>query len=41
MSRLIEFGGGGYVAFYRYDGGDVVILTVRHVKEAGYDTEPA
>lgn len=38
---LIEFGGGGYVAFYRYDGGDVVILTVRRVKEAGYDTEPA
>ena len=33
---LIEFGDGGYVARYHYDGRDVVVLTVRHTKEAGY-----
>ncbi len=32
----IEFGNGGYLAKYRYDGGDVLILAVRHRKEAGY-----
>ena len=32
----IAFGAGGYVALYRYDGRDVVILAVRHSKEAGF-----
>ena len=33
---VIEFGSGAYVARYRYDGGEVVILAVRHGREAGY-----
>lgn len=33
---LIEFGEGGYVARYRYEGRDVVVLAVRHTKEAGF-----
>ena len=34
---LIDFGDSGYIALYRYDGGDfVTVLTVRHQKEAGY-----
>jgi plasmid stabilization system protein ParE len=33
---VIEFGRGGYVALYRYDGRQVVILAVRHGREAGY-----
>jgi Plasmid stabilization system protein len=34
---LIEFGDSGYVARYRYDGGDlVVVLAIRHQKEAGF-----
>ena len=33
---LIEFGDGGYVARYHFDGRDVVVLAVRHTKEAGY-----
>ena len=32
----IDFGSAGYLALYRYDGGDVVIVAVRHWKEAGY-----
>jgi plasmid stabilization system protein ParE len=32
----IPFGSSFYIALYRYDGGDVVILAVRHGKEAGY-----
>jgi plasmid stabilization system protein ParE len=32
----IEFGSGSYVALYRFDGNEVVILTVRHGREAGY-----
>jgi len=34
----IRFGRGGYVALYRYDASAdaVVILTIRHQKEAGY-----
>ena len=32
---VISFGDGGYVTLYRYDG-DVVILAVRHGREAGY-----
>ncbi len=33
---VIEFGSGAYVAIYRYDGKEVVILAVRHGREAGY-----
>ena len=33
---VIEFGSGAYVALYRYDGKEVVILVVRHGREAGY-----
>ncbi len=33
---IIEFGRGAYVALYRYDGKQVVILAVRHGREAGY-----
>lgn len=32
----IEFGSGAYVVLYRYDGHDVVLLAVRHGREAGY-----
>jgi plasmid stabilization system protein ParE len=34
--RVIQFGDGGYVALYRYDGNVVAILAVRHGREAGY-----
>jgi plasmid stabilization system protein ParE len=33
---VIEFGQGAYVALYHYDGHEVVILAVRHGREAGY-----
>ncbi len=33
---LIQFGDSGYVALYRYDGRTVVLLAVRHGREAGY-----
>jgi plasmid stabilization system protein ParE len=33
---VIEFGSGAYVALYHYDGSEVVILAVRHGREAGY-----
>jgi plasmid stabilization system protein ParE len=33
---VIEFGGGAYVVLYRFDGKQVVILAVRHGREAGY-----
>ncbi len=33
---VIEFGHGAYVALYHYDGRQVVILAVRHGREAGY-----
>ncbi len=33
---IIEFGGSAYVALYRHDGKEVVILAVRHGREAGY-----
>jgi addiction module RelE/StbE family toxin len=32
---VIEFGHGAYVALYHYDGKQVVILAVRHGREAG------
>ena len=34
--RFVRFGNGGYVVLYRYDGGQVAILAVRHAREAGY-----
>jgi plasmid stabilization system protein ParE len=34
---VIEFGGGAYVALYRHDDKEVVILAVRHGREAGYE----
>ena len=33
---LIDFGDSGYVAMYRIDGSDVVILAVRHQREVCY-----
>ena len=33
---LIEFGDSGYIARYHYDGSNVVLLAVRHTKEAGF-----
>jgi len=32
---LIEFGGSGYIARYRYDK-DVLLIAVRHAREDGY-----
>jgi len=34
--RFVPFGRNGYVVLYRYDGGQVAILAVRHSREAGY-----
>jgi plasmid stabilization system protein ParE len=34
--RIIRFGDSGYVALYHYDGELVVLLAVRHAREAGY-----
>lgn len=33
---VIEFGQGAYVALYHYDGSEIVIVAVRHGREAGY-----
>jgi plasmid stabilization system protein ParE len=33
---VIEFGHGAYIALYHYDGKQIVILKVRHGREAGY-----
>lgn len=33
---VIEFSSGAYIALYRYDGKEVLILAVRHGREAGY-----
>ncbi|HEY9141060.1 MAG TPA: type II toxin-antitoxin system RelE/ParE family toxin [Bryobacteraceae bacterium] len=33
---IIEFASGAYIALYHYDGRQVVILAVRHGREAGY-----
>ena len=33
---VIEFGSGAYVVLYHYDGKEVVMLAVRHGREAGY-----
>ena len=33
---IIEFGSSAYIALYQFDGKEVVILAVRHGREAGY-----
>ena len=33
---IVEFGQSAYITLYRYDGNEVVILAVRHGREAGY-----
>ena len=33
---VIEFGHGAYVALYHYDGKEVVVLAIRHGREAGW-----
>ena len=33
---VIDFGQAAYVALYHYDGKQIVILAVRHGREAGY-----
>ncbi|MGB8011942.1 MAG: type II toxin-antitoxin system RelE/ParE family toxin [Terriglobales bacterium] len=33
---VIEFGSGAYVALYHYDGKQIVIVAIRHGREAGY-----
>jgi plasmid stabilization system protein ParE len=34
---IIEFGQGAYIALYRFNGNEVVILAVRHGREAGFE----
>lgn len=36
---LIPFGESGYLARYRLEGSSVVILAIRHAREAGYTRE--
>jgi plasmid stabilization system protein ParE len=33
---LIEFGASAYIVLYHYEGKEVVLLAVRHGREAGY-----
>ena len=33
---FIEFGSSGYIARYRYDGRSVLVLAVKHAREAGF-----
>jgi plasmid stabilization system protein ParE len=33
---VIEFGHGAYIALYHFDGKEIIILAVRHGREAGY-----
>ena len=33
---VIEFGHGAYIVLYRYDAKQIVILAIRHGREAGY-----
>lgn len=35
--HLIDFGNSGYIARYHYAGDRVVILAIRHQREAGFD----
>ena len=36
---FITFGAAGYVTRYRFDGDLVVVLAIRHMREAGYSTD--
>ena len=33
---IIDYGEGGYVALYQFDGSSIVILAIKHQKEIGY-----
>jgi plasmid stabilization system protein ParE len=33
---IISFGRDGYLVLYRHDGRDLLVLTIRHGREAGY-----
>ena len=33
---MIDFGDSGYVALYQYEDGDVIVLALRHQREAGH-----
>lgn len=33
---VIEFGHGAYIVLYRFDGREVVLLAIRHGREAGF-----
>ena len=33
---VIGFGHHGYVVLYRFDGDDVIVVAIRHQREAGY-----
>jgi plasmid stabilization system protein ParE len=33
---VIEFGNGAYIVLYRFDGKEVVLLAIRHGREAGF-----
>ena len=33
---VIEFGHGAYIVLYRFDGKEVVLLAIRHGREAGF-----
>ena len=33
---IIEFGQSAYITLYRFDGKEIVVLAVRHGREAGY-----
>jgi plasmid stabilization system protein ParE len=33
---IVKFSNGGYVALYGIDGGDLVVIDIRHQREAGY-----
>jgi plasmid stabilization system protein ParE len=37
---FIPFGAAGYLARYRLDGDFVIVLAVRHAREAGYAGDP-
>lgn len=36
---LVPFGQGGYLVLYRLDGDTVVLLAIRHGREAGYQIQ--
>jgi plasmid stabilization system protein ParE len=38
--KVIPFGGGSYIALYRWDGQQTVVLAVRHNREVGYAHPP-